>query len=744
MKNKRLLPIAFLSTLFLVGGVVACNNGGTSKPATDTSEKSQFAVAISNKDALKAKWYVGDVQRSVTAALTPEGNALEELAAGNLTVTSSAPTIVAASGLGLTPVAAGKATITVTYHDASDSVELTVLENSAQARYGTAHAGTAEDPFSNEDALIVAKHPDYKEAQTDFYVRGEVASFYNCPGERTDGKIAYFLKPAQAGGEQFEVYSCLKDGETAAAKKPTDDDIWVGGIATAHGKFVLYNGQYETSSAVLVSCTGTKPAARQTIKNKTVAEIIAMAAAYPDGANSWDYYEFEAYVTTKAGNNFFLTATKGEELVTAKSDDAHGKVDYYTNAIELYFYAAPSEALQGKLLQDAKVKVKMVVKNYHGTIQNCFNPLADDDVTVLEEGTKWNVPEPTVATKTVKEFKELQDDGKKALAYNVTGTIKSFKNASTKDDFGNMVLTDASDSEGVIIYGATVTESALAWDKASAYAWKNPNDFQKKDATQALAVGNTITMKLVRNDYTDKNTGKVTIEGVGIITNIVPVATTAVQISKTTETVQAGKTVALTLTRTPENSNTPAVWTSSDDSIATVEAGVVTGVAAGEATITATLSETVTAQCVVTVTQSEQADVKWTSAELFGYDGSADIGYNTVTEKTLNGITLTLTDMAAFKNQGGDIQFKKTTGFITFKTATQKRIAKLELELSGSKNCTVKVYGASDVAGLASASAVTGANQVYTFDATANCHALKIGGGTGASYLKSISIFYAN
>ena len=191
---------------------------------------------------------------------------------------------------------------------------MTILDNSAKAKYGVAHEGTAEDPFTNEDALAVAKSDKY-EGEV-YYVKGIISSFYNAPGSRTDGMVAYYLTPATTGGEKFEIYKCFKEGGSPL----TDDDIWVGGEATAYGAFTVYNGQYETSSAIFVSCEGNKPQARQTL-TKTFAETLALGAALADGADSYDYIKFQGYVTKKSGNNYFLTATKGEEIVSGKSDE---------------------------------------------------------------------------------------------------------------------------------------------------------------------------------------------------------------------------------------------------------------------------------------------------------------------------------------------------------------------------------------------------------------------------------------
>ena len=301
-----------------------------------------------------------------------------------------------------------------------------------------------------------------------------------------------------------------------------------------------------------------------------------------------------------------------------------------------------------------------------------------------------------------------------------------------------MTLTDGTND--LAIYGASATASALVWDNASSYKFTNPQDFLTNTITQALAVGNTITMKMYRADYTKD--GNTTIQGTGIITNVVAVETTGIALDKASAEIEVGKTITLTATRTPANSNTPAEWISSDETVATVDGGVVTGVKAGTATITAKISDTVKAECAITVTAPEVVDIKWTSAELFGYN-NADVGYGTVTEKTLDGITLGFTDMAAFKNQGGAIQFKKTSGTLEFKTASPKKIVKLILEKYSDKNYTCKTYAASTVAGLASAAVAQGTNEVYTFTAADDIHAIKIGGGTGASYLKSISIVYA-
>ena len=502
MKKKILLPILLLATMSLGGGLVGCNK----KPAeSQTSTQSQYKVAIDNKAALEGEWYEGDA-KDLELTLTPEANPLQELQNKNLTVTSSDESVVKVTGLGLSALKEGTAKITVDYRGAKEEVNVTILSKSAKKKYGVAHEGTAEDPFTNEDALAVAKSEKY--GGEVYYVKGIIDRFYYAPGTNEKNGVAYYLKAATEGGEQFEVFKCFKED----GSQLTDDDIWVGGEATAYGAFTKYNSQYETSSAKFVSCTGEKPKPRQTL-TKTFAETLAVGVALKDGESSWDYYKFQGYVTVKAGNDYFLTATKGEALTPGKSDTAHGERDIKgTNAIELYGAGKVAE-VAAKLLEGAKVEVTMIVKNYHGTVENGLD-LKDADVTVIEAGTAWAVPEPSVANKTVTEFVALENNKKNA--YNVKATIKAWKGEAA-DKYGNMTITDG--TTDVVIYGSSATVTALAWDGAGEYAFTNPQDFLTNDVTKALKVGDEITMKLIRADYTNKD-GVTTIQGTGVILKV--------------------------------------------------------------------------------------------------------------------------------------------------------------------------------------------------------------------------------
>ena len=85
---------------------------------------------------------------------------------------------------------------------------------------------------------------------------------------------------------------------------------------------------------------------------------------------------------------------------------------------------------------------------------------------------------------------------------------------------------------------------------------------------------------------------------------VAPIPVTGVTVSPTSDSIAVSETLTLTATVAPEDAtNKTVTWSSSDDSIATVVDGVVTGVAAGNATITVTTVDgSFTATCEITVT----------------------------------------------------------------------------------------------------------------------------------------------
>lgn len=114
----------------------------------------------------------------------------------------------------------------------------------------------------------------------------------------------------------------------------------------------------------------------------------------------------------------------------------------------------------------------------------------------------------------------------------------------------------------------------------------------------------------------------------GAADSVVPV--TGVTLSGATS-VNVGNTITLTATVAPDNATDKTVtWTSSNESVATVADGVVTGVAAGTATITVTTEDGgFTADCTVTVSRASSGGG--------GGGGGGSTSYTIAVEDTKNG-----------------------------------------------------------------------------------------------------------
>lgn len=80
------------------------------------------------------------------------------------------------------------------------------------------------------------------------------------------------------------------------------------------------------------------------------------------------------------------------------------------------------------------------------------------------------------------------------------------------------------------------------------------------------------------------------------------VPATAIALDTTTWTAEQYKSTKLTATLTPAEATTEVVWTTSDETVATVVNGNVTAVGVGSTTITATVGVGVEAACAFTVT----------------------------------------------------------------------------------------------------------------------------------------------
>ena len=276
---------------------------------------------------------------------------------------------------------------------------------------------------------------------------------------------------------------------------------------------------------------------------KTLAEFIALE-------NKKD----KAYLVSAKIKAFKSGATKDEYGNMTLTDDTNDLLIYGSTATataliwndaDAYNFSNPKDFLTNEVTSALNlgdtVKMKLIRDDFNTTIEG-----KGIVVDVTPGGGGEEVPEPEVVERSLADF--IAGENTKAKAYLVSGEIKAFKTGATKDQYGNMTLTDGTND--LLIYGASATASALAWNKVDAYDFQNPQDFLTNEVTNALKVGDTVKMKLIRDDY------KTTIEGKGIIVDVTPcvIELTGITVSGSSSVNLFGQTVDQTvqLTAAPD------------------------------------------------------------------------------------------------------------------------------------------------------------------------------------------------
>lgn len=203
----------------------------------------------------------------------------------------------------------------------------------------------------------------------------------------------------------------------------------------------------------------------------------------------------------------------------------------------------------------------------------------------------------------------------------------------------------------------------------------------RKGAIEALAVGKaTITVTSVIGKYTA--TCEVVVD---------PIAVTGVSLDKTSLDVYVGETGTLTATVTPANATDQTVtWTSSNEDVATVANGVVSGVDEGEATITATTKDgNKVASCKVTVTLKIPTEVE--TVDLWKNDSKGKIAiYGGTDKKTVDFITYNGDGVVRWsENTTG----KPRTATMEFSTGSKITITQISAnDFKGNWDFTAKVF----------------------------------------------------
>ena len=184
----------------------------------------------------------------------------------------------------------------------------------------------------------------------------------------------------------------------------------------------------------------------------------------------------------------------------------------------------------------------------------------------------------------------------------------------------------------------------------------------------------------------------------------------SITLNKTSETLEKSKTLKLTVTFNPTNTDDKSLtWTSSDSTIASVSGGTVTAKKVGTATITAKTANNRSANCKITVVELPTGvKLSKTAVTLMAgasQDVTATITPSTATNKTL---TWTSSNMSVATVSNGKIMAKSAgTSTVTVKTANGK-----------TATCKVTVKAAPTAIKISNASLSLGVNETYNLTTT--------------------------
>lgn len=482
--KKSFIPLTALALIAMVSCAPAQGDQSSSSGGDDTSSVDEVvnSVTITNKADIEATWPLETANRTLAITTDPAGNVNQLIANGKMTIASSNEEVVAVVGRVLTAKGAGTATVTVAYGGKSDSVNVTITAaESAITLYGTVHAGTENDPLDNADAIKVAKAVGTTETEKFFYIKGTVDSFSDGPSNK-HGNVTYKLKSDTS--EKFTVFRAVMSKDLKADGKVTEDDIWVGAIATVKAKIVNYNNNTpETSQGgEIVKVEGTKPVIET--HNVTVAEAIAATKALEGNAVSVDKYVITGYIVATSADGFYIA-------------DAKGKINPTQDDFLVYGYSGENAA---SCTLNAKVKVTCTLKYYVSTSTQgkyAVETGTIESVDILEEGDAPVKLEEITTTRAIEIANALELGKTSDKQYIITGYVKEVTTAySTQHN--NMTFTFGETADATDVLTAFRSKVANGTDynkivagakiKVTAYLQK-----YNKEGTGVLQAANATT-----------------------------------------------------------------------------------------------------------------------------------------------------------------------------------------------------------------------------------------------------------
>ena len=236
--------------------------------------------------------------------------------------------------------------------------------------------------------------------------------------------------------------------------------------------------------------------------NKTVAELIAleneMDATYKVTGKVvlWGNKLTSTDTAPTKYGNFVLEGEDGSQIVVYGTT-ATASTIVWNGETGTYSYKNAQDFLTNELTANLAIGdvVELLV------LRTSYNGNPQLNAVLVSSYTP--VAEPEATEKTVAELIALENE--MDASYKVTGKVVLWGNSLTSTateptKYGNFVL-EGEDGSRIVVYGATTTAAALAWDGKGAYTYKNAQDFLTNELTASIALGDTVELLVVRTSY---------------------------------------------------------------------------------------------------------------------------------------------------------------------------------------------------------------------------------------------------
>ena len=345
-----------------------------------------------------------------------------------------------------------------------------------------------------------------------------------------------------------------------------------------------------SNNSAKYTITVTAPSITRIALDKSTATITdsetlqLTATVYPTGAvGTIEWSSSNSSVATVSDKGMVTGVKKGTATITAKSGEVSEKC-----VVTVTDTPAESVTLN---------KTEIVVEYGNSeTLVATVKPTTTTNKTITWKSSNTSVA--SVSNGTVKALK--------AGTATITATCGSVS-ATCKVTVPSVPVTSVTlDSKNKeIIIGSTTTLTATV---TPSYATNNSVSWTTSDAAVA-----TVTSKGV---VTGISAGTATItasageKSASCTVTVKPILATSVTLSKTTVDLKVGSSEPITATIEPNNTTDKTiVWTSSNESVATVVNGKITALKVGTAKITATCGSVKSGKCTVTVSPIEVTSV---------------------------------------------------------------------------------------------------------------------------------------